>query len=101
MPFNGRYYLNHVRCDIRLTTRLRNHIFSDNFNTFLEMATCYIDTAGVKKFPKQEILKPGIIFSDQAYDCDDAFWGDFNTITPETKLIEALSAIKGKIEKIE
>ena len=101
MPFNGRYYLNHVRCDIRLTTRLRNHIFSDNFNTFLDMATCYIDTAGVKKFPKQEILKPGIIFSDQAYDCDDAFWGDFNTITPETKLIEALSAIKGKIEKIE
>jgi len=100
MPFNGRYYLNHVRCDIQLKARLRNHLSSDNFNTFLELATCNIDTADVVKFPKQEILKPNIVFSDQPYSGNDAFWGDFNIITPEAKLSEALSKIRGKIEEI-
>jgi len=101
MPFNGRYYLKHVRCDIQVTTRLRHHLSSDNFNTFLELATCNIDTSGVVKFPKQDILKPGVVFSDQPYSGDDAFWGDFNIITPEAKLSEALSRIIGKIEEDE
>jgi len=101
MPFNGRYYLKHSRCDIQLKTRLRHHLSSDNFNTFLELATCYIDTADVVKFTKQEILKPNIVFSDQPYSGNDAFWGDFNIITPEAKLSEALSRIIGKIEEIE
>jgi len=99
--FNGRYYLGHARCDIEVTTRLRHRLSSDHFNTFLELATCNIDTADVVKFPKQEILKPGVVFSDQPYSNDDAFWGDFNFITPEIKLGEALRGIIGKIEKIE
>ncbi len=101
LPFNGRYYLSHVRCDIQVKTRLKNHLSSDNFYTFLELATCNIDTAGVVKFPRQEILKPGIVFSDQPYNSNDAFWGDYNTIAPEAKLNEALSKIIGKIEEIE
>jgi len=100
MPFNGRYYLGHVRCDIRIKTRLKNHLSSDNFYTFLELATCKIDTAGVIKFPKQEILKPGLVFSDQPYNANEAFWGGFNTITPEVKLSEALEKIIGRIEEI-
>jgi hypothetical protein len=101
MLFNGRYYLGHARCDIEVTTRLRHRLSSDHFNTFLELATCNIDTAGVVKFPKQEILKPGVVFSDQTYSNDDAFWIDFNVITPEVKLSEALRGIIGKIEKTE
>ncbi len=100
MPFNGRYYLGHVRCEIKIKTRLKNHLSSDNFYTFLELATCSIDTAGVEKFPKQETMKPGIVFSDQPYNISDAFWGDFNTIAPEAKLSEALSKIIGRIEEI-
>ena len=101
IQFNGRYYLSHARCDIAITTRLRHHISSDHFNTFLELATCKIDTAGVVKFPKQETLKPNIVFSDQPYSGNDAFWGEFNIITPETKLTDALLGIIGKIEKVE
>ena len=101
MPFHGKYYLAHVRCDMKLKTRLKNHLFFDNFSTFLELANCNIDTAGVIKFPKQETLKPNVVFSDQPFTGDDAFWGDFNTIAPEAKLGEALSKIMGKIERIE
>jgi hypothetical protein len=76
-------------------------LFSDNFSTFLELATCNIDTTKVIKFPKQEVLKPNVVFSDQPYRGNDDFWDDFNIIAPEAKLNEALSRIIGKIEEIE
>jgi hypothetical protein len=97
MPFNGRYYLGHVRCDILLKTRQRHHLFSDNFSTFLELATCSIDTANVTRFPKQETLRPGVVFSDQPYNPDEAFWGDLNIITPETKLNDEVLRMVGGI----
>lgn len=100
-PFNGKYYINHARCDIQLKTRLRRHLASDNFKTFFEFATCHIDTSNVVKFPKQEVLKPGVVFSDAQYNNDDAFWDEYNRIAPEEKLSEALSRIIGKIEEIE
>ena len=99
-PFNGRYYLNHARCDIKLKTRRRNHLSYDNFNTYLELATCHIDTANVVKFSRQQVLKPNVVFSDEPYRTDDAFWDDYNIIAPETRLSEALSRIIGKIEEI-
>ncbi|MEI7982474.1 MAG: carboxypeptidase-like regulatory domain-containing protein, partial [Bacteroidota bacterium] len=100
MPFHGRYYISHARCDLELKTRLRHHASYDHFNTYLELATCNIDTTDVVKFPKQETLKPGVVFSDQPYNGNDAFWKDFNIITPEAKLNEALSEIIGKVEEI-
>ncbi len=100
MPFNGRYYLSHARCDIQVSTRLKNHLSSDHFSTFLELATCHIDTTAVVKFPKQEILRPGVVFSDQPNLRNDDFWGGYNIITPETKLSEALLRIIGKTEEI-
>jgi hypothetical protein len=99
-PFNGKYYLNHIRCDIHLKTRLRSHFAYDYFHTFLELATCHIDTVDVVKFPRQEVLKPNIVFSDETYSPDNDFWETYNIITPEAKLSEALSKIIGKIEEI-
>jgi len=100
-PFNGKYYLNHARCDIKLKTRLRRKLTSDNFATFFEYATCQIDTVNVEKFARQEVLKTNSVFSDESYTSDDAFWGGYNSIAAEEKLNEALSRIIGKIEKIE
>lgn len=99
--YNGRYYLNHARCDMKIKTRLRNHLWSDNFSTFLEIAVCNIDSLNVTHFSRQELIKPDVVFSEVPYTYDDAFWGMFNTITPEEKLNEALSRVISKIEKIE
>ncbi|MEI6748243.1 MAG: carboxypeptidase-like regulatory domain-containing protein [Bacteroidota bacterium] len=101
MAFNGRYYISHARCDIHIKTRIRNHLSLDNFSTFLETATCHIDTANVYRFGKQEIIKPNVVFSDTPYIYDETFWGDYNIIAPEEKLSKALSRLKSKIEKIE
>ena len=73
----------------------------DDFNTFLELATCHIDTLNVTKFAKQEIMKTNIVFSEAPYSIDDTFWSDYNIIAPEENLGEALSRIIGKIEEIE
>ena len=99
-PFKGKYFLSHARCDIKLRTRLRNHLSSDNFNTFLELATCNIDTVNVLKFSKDEVIKPNVVFSDEQYINDDSFWGDYNSIAPEEKVDKAISKIIGEIEKI-
>lgn len=99
-PFNGRYYMNHARCDIKLRTRLKHHLSSDNFSTYLELATCNIDTLNVTRFTKQEIIRPSIVFSDASYNIDDTFWTEYNIISPEENLSEALSKIIGKIEEI-
>lgn len=99
--FNGIYYLNHARCDIKLKTRYRNKLKSDNFSTFLELAACSIDTVNVVKYPRQEVLKPNVVFTDASYSNDDAFWGNYNIIAPEAKLNEALARIIGKLEEIE
>jgi hypothetical protein len=74
---------------------------SDNFNTFLEFASCNIDTIDVVKFEKQEVMKPNVVFSDTPYENDDAFWKDYNIISPEAKLNESLLRLIGKIEKTE
>lgn len=99
-PFNDKLYLNHVRCDIKLKTRLRHHLVSDNFSTFLEFAVCKIDSADVQRFTKQEVIRPNAIFTDAPYPNDNSFWGDYNIISPEANLSEALSKIIGKIEEI-
>jgi hypothetical protein len=99
-PFKGKYFLSHARCDIKLKTRLRHHLSSDNFNTFLELATCNIDTVNVVKFSKEEVIKPNVVFSDAQYTNDDSFWGDYNSIAPEEKVDKAISKIIGEIEKI-
>jgi hypothetical protein len=99
--YGGRYYINHARCDLKLKTRLRNHLVSDNFSTFLEIAACHIDTANVVRFDREEVLKPNVVFSDVPYVYDENFWGDYNIITPEEKLNEALSRINRKIEEME
>lgn len=98
--FHGKYFLNHARCDIELKTRFKHHLSSDNFNTFLELATCQIDTTHVLKFSKEEVIKPNMVFSEANYTNDDSFWGEYNSIAPEEKVDEAVSKIMKEIEKI-
>jgi hypothetical protein len=96
----GRYYPQHIRCEMEVSTRLRHHIAGDQFSAFLEMATCAIDTTDVMKFSRQEIMKPGVVFSDQPYIPDDHFWEEYNVITPEANLEKSITEIIRKIGEI-
>jgi len=96
-----KYYLNHARSDLRIRTRLRHRLNADHFNTFMEIASCGVDTLDVERFGRAEVLKPDVIFSEVPFVYDETFWGDYNFIAPEEKLGEALSRLIGRIEKID
>jgi len=99
--YNGIYYPNHARSELRIKTRLRNRLSYDHFTTFMEIVTCGIDTTNVSRFERQEVVRPDAVFSDATYLYDHSFWEDYNFVAPEARIEEALSRIQGKIDAID
>lgn len=95
---HGRYYINHIRGDLTINYKKRYHVFSNNFNAFLELATSQIDTLNVQKFERGEVLKTNTVFLDTKFAFDETYWGDYNIIVPEEKLSQAFSRINAKME---
>ena len=98
--WNGKYYINHIRGDLTFKFKKRYSLFSNKFHTFLELASCQIDTVNITRFNHEEVIKPNLIFVDTKFLYDEEFWGNYNTIIPEEKLSEALSRINSKIEVV-
>ncbi|NVO08736.1 MAG: carboxypeptidase-like regulatory domain-containing protein [Bacteroidales bacterium] len=96
--WNGKYYINHIRGDLSIRYKKRYHLFSNDFQVFLELASCQIDTFNVVKFNRDEIFKTSAILVDSKFSFDESFWGNYNIITPEEKINQALSRIKTKTE---
>ncbi|MDR0700167.1 MAG: carboxypeptidase-like regulatory domain-containing protein [Tannerella sp.] len=87
---NGIYHINHIRGDLRFKVRRKNRLFSTPLNFWFEMATCKIDTADVKPFPRNERLSPTRIFAETKHGYDVNFWNNFNIILPEENLTETI-----------
>lgn len=99
-PWNGTYYINHVRGDLYFKVKKKKQLFGNTpLHTWFEMATCKIDTSQVARFTKNEALSARTIFAETNFVYDESFWGDFNVIPQEEKLNEAISKISSKIEE--
>lgn len=96
--YNGRYYLHHIRGELKLKFRRKGQLFSTNYSAFIEMAVSHIEDGNVSRFGRREVLQPSIIFMDQGYQYDENFWGAYNIIAPEASINEALSRISSRIE---
>jgi len=97
---NGRYYLSHVRGDLKFKYKKRRQLFYSNFDTFMEMAASNIDTLDVKRFDRKETERTTEVFSDLTHDYDENFWLEFNHIAPEENLYESLLKMSTRIEQI-
>lgn len=97
---NGKYYVNHIRGDLSLNYKRRYHLFSNDFQIFLELASCEVDTINVRRFSRDESLKTNIVFLDSKFKFDETYWGDYNIISPEEKISQALSRINAKMEVV-
>lgn len=95
---NGRYYFNHMRGDLTINYKKRYHIFSNDFHVFLELASCQLDTINVHRFSREEALRTNTVFLESKFNFDETYWGDYNIITPEEKISQALSRINAKME---
>lgn len=102
-PWNGKYYVNHIRGDLTFKIKNKKQIFSraTNIHTYFEMATCKIDTTNVKRIPSKESISSKTVFSDTHFVYDKTFWGDFNVIQAEDQLSESIARISAKIEENE
>jgi hypothetical protein len=85
-PYNGIYYINHIRGDLNFKVRKKSRLFSSNLHVWFEMVNCKTDNKDVKRFPGSDKLPTRDIFSDTNFVYDKDFWEHFNVILPEDKL---------------
>lgn len=99
-PWNGTYYINHVRGDLYFKMKKKKFLsVSSTLHTWFEMVTCKIETEQVSRFTRSEKLSTRTIFADTDFGYDEAFWRNFNVIPPETELSKAIGKISSKIEE--
>jgi len=96
---NGKFYLNHVRGELKFKIKKNNKLFPLTFDTVLEMAVSNIDSTDVEKFPRKEAEDLTDIFVDTQHEYDENFWEDYNFIKPEDSWQEAIKKIHEKLNK--
>jgi hypothetical protein len=99
--FKGKYYLSHVRGDLNFKYRHRKSWFYSPFKLFFELVVSQVDDQNVTKFQRKEIEPITNVFIENNYEYDVDFWKDFNTISPEQSIFDALMQINSKIEEIQ
>lgn len=99
-PWNGTYYIHHIRGDLYFKMRRKRVFFSNPLlHTWFEMVTCKIDSDNVAPFPRAERLPTRTVLADVDYKYDESFWEDFNIIPMEEELSRIIEKVALKIEK--
>lgn len=99
-PWNGTYYIHHVRGDLHFKIKKRKQLFNTApLHTWFEMVTCKTDTFDVTRFSRSETLPTRTIFSETHFTYDAGFWEHFNVILPEESLSDAIEKITAQIEE--
>ena len=89
-PWNGVYFINHVRGDLNFKVRKKGRLFSSDLHVWFEMVNCNTETQDVRRFTNEERISTSDIFSETTFIYDKDFWGNFNVILPEEKLREVI-----------
>ncbi len=100
-PYDGKYYINHVRGDLFFRIKKKNQWIGNSvLHTWFEMVTCKIDTENVFRFQRADRIPTHTIFSDTKFKYDENFWDSFNFIPWEQELINNIDQISAKVEKL-
>jgi len=97
---NNKYFINLVRGELEFKVKYKRKLFSTDFKTVFEFAANNIDTIDVKRFDRVETISAQNVFIDENYQYDHQFWGEYNYISPDESLEEALVRIQRKLEEI-
>ncbi|MFW5793784.1 MAG: STN and carboxypeptidase regulatory-like domain-containing protein [Bacteroidota bacterium] len=98
--YNEKYHLNHVRGDLTVRVRRKNKLFGNNYKIFFEKAVLSIETENVSKIKRRERLKKREVFSETSFEYDFEFWKDYNFLSPEEEIQNALPKINSIIESV-
>ncbi len=100
-PWQGTYYIHHIRGDLHFKVKRRRMLFSSqDLHIWFEMITCKVDTEQVTAFPRTGRLSTRTIFSDTNFKYDENFWKEFNVIPLEAEINKLIEKVSLKIEEI-
>ncbi len=98
--WNGSYYVNHIRGDLYFKVRKKGFLsFYAPVHIWFEMVNCATDVTDVTRLSRAEIISTRAVFADTEYVYDESFWDNFNIISPEEQLTDAINKISAKIEE--
>lgn len=92
----SKYYLHMIECETEFRIKDRRQISGSVYHTGLEMAVTEIDTLNASRFRFRETAKLNEFFTDQLGAYDESFWGEYNFISPEESLENALDRLAKK-----
>lgn len=99
-PWNGTYYVHHIRGDLYFKMKRKRILFSNpTVHTWFEMVTCRIDDKQVTRFPRSERLPTHTVLAETDFKYDESFWEDFNVIPLEEELSKIIEKVTLKIEQ--
>lgn len=90
--WQGRYFISHIRGDLRFDVRRKRRLFSSSYSVFLELTSLKPEVGNVERFSRQQVISPATVFYDSNFSYDVDFWENFNYIKPEDKLLRSISS---------
>jgi hypothetical protein len=93
----SRYYLHMIECETEFRIKKKNQLSASVFKTAVEMAVTDIDTVNASRFRFREAAKLNDFFTDQLGEYDASFWGEYNFISPDESLEEAVERLSRKL----
>ncbi len=94
-----RYFLNHVRGDLRLSVKKKRRLFSTPYDVFFELAVTSANTTSVARFERDETIPLQSVFSRTVRGYDAGFWEGFDFLSPEDDLVNSLESITMRLSR--
>lgn len=98
---NDKYFMNLARGELDFKVKQRRKLFSTEFKTVFEFASNNIETTNVNRFERIETISMNDVFIDESFQYDNQFWGEYNYISPDETLEQALIRIQKKLNELE
>ncbi len=98
---NGKYHFGQARAEVKFRLRKKREWISSQYSTLIELAITSVEPGKTNQFKASEALKPRTILSDEVFEYDPEFWGDYNTIVPEASLQDALKLIGKQLQELQ
>ena len=94
-------FLNFAKGELEFKVKYRRKLFAKNFKTIFEFASNTIDTLQVERFKRAETIPTQNVFIDEDFNYDHLFWDDYNYISPDKSLQDAIIEIQRKIGQLD
>jgi len=94
-------FLNFAKGELEFKVKYRRKLFAKDFKAIFEFASNTIDTAQVERYKRAETIPTQNIFIDEDFNYDHLFWDDYNYISPDKSLQDAIIEIQRKIGQLE